>query len=92
MITLQDVEHVAKLARLALTDEEKSKFNEQLNKVLEYFNQLQEVNTENVEPMAHPVPAVNIMREDKVWQPCKRDEILANAPRKKMDISKCQKS
>ena len=80
MITVKEVENVAKLARLALTDEEKTKLAEQMGNILEYFNQLSEVNTENVEPMAHPVPSVNVMREDKVSFPYKREEILRNAP------------
>jgi len=80
LITIQEVEHVAKLARLALSEEEKVKFAEQLGNILDYFNQLKEVNTENVEPMTQAIPKVNIMREDKVWEPCNREEILTNAP------------
>lgn len=80
MITVKEVENVAKLARLALTDEEKHKLAEQMGNILEYFNQLSEVNTENVEPMAHPVPSINIMREDQVSFPYKREAILKNAP------------
>lgn len=80
MISVKDVEHVAKLARLELSEEEKQKFTEQLSHILDYFNQLNEVNTENVEPMAHPVPSVNVMREDSVCLPYDRDKILANAP------------
>ncbi|EKE02952.1 MAG: aspartyl/glutamyl-tRNA amidotransferase subunit C [uncultured bacterium] len=81
MITIKEVEHVAKLARLALNEEEKVKFAEQLGNILDYFNQLKEINTENVEPMAQAVPKINVMREDKVWPPCDREEILANAPK-----------
>ena len=58
MITIKDVEHVAKLARMALSEEEKIIFTEQLSNILEYINELNEVNTENVEPMAHPVPCI----------------------------------
>ena len=80
MITIKEVEHVAKLARMALTEEEKVMFAKQLGDILEYVNELNEVNTENVEPMAHPVPASNIMREDKVSQEFTRDDMLVNAP------------
>lgn len=80
MITIKDVEHVAKLARLALTEEEKVRFAEQIGNILDYFNQLKEVNTDNVEPMAQAIPKLNVMREDKVCAPCNRDKILANAP------------
>lgn len=80
MITLKDVEHVAKLARLDLSEEEKSKFADQMGKLLDYFNQLKEINTEDIEPMAHPVQAVNVVREDQIVPSCGRDEILKNAP------------
>ncbi|MDD3012186.1 MAG: Asp-tRNA(Asn)/Glu-tRNA(Gln) amidotransferase subunit GatC [Candidatus Gastranaerophilales bacterium] len=80
MITLKEVEHVAKLARLELSEDEKIKFADQLGKLLDYFNQLKEVNTENIEPMAHPVQAVNVVREDIITQSCSREEILKNAP------------
>lgn len=80
MITRKEVEHVAKLARLELSEEQIGKYTEQFSNILDYFNQLSEVNTENVEPMAHAIPMVNVMREDKVKLPYSRDEILANAP------------
>ena len=80
MITKKEVEHVAKLARLELTEEEKEKFTVQFSNILDYFNQLSEVNTENIEPMAHAIPMVNVMREDKVKLLYTRDELLANAP------------
>jgi len=80
LITKKEVEHVAKLARLELSEEEKAKFTVQFSNILDYFNQLSEVNTENVEPMTQAIPMVNVMREDKVQLPYTRDEILANAP------------
>ena len=80
MITIKDVEHVAKLARLALTEEEKEKFSKQLGSILEYVNELNEVNTDNVEPMAHAFPISNVMREDIVVQEFTREEMLKNAP------------
>lgn len=80
MITKKEVEHVAKLARLELTEEEKERYTQQFSNIFDYFNQLSEVNTENIEPMAHAIPMVNVMREDKVKLPYTRDEIMANAP------------
>ncbi len=80
MITIKEVEHVAKLARLELTEDEKTQFLEQLNKIIGYFNQLNEVNTEGIEPMAHSVPIVNVMREDIAVDANLREEILNNAP------------
>lgn len=80
MITIKEVEHVAMLARLALTEEEKVKFADQMGKILDYFNLLNEVDTTDVEPMAKPIPTINVMREDVVVQTTDRDRILANAP------------
>jgi len=80
MITIKDVEHVAKLARLALSEEEKEKFAPQLNSILEYVNALNEVDTTGVEPMAHSIKISNVMRDDEVKQDFSRDEMLKNAP------------
>lgn len=80
MITIKDVEHVAKLARLELTEEEKEKYTHQLGELLEYFEQLNEVDTSNVEPMAQAIPLVNVMREDIPHPPYDRVKITANAP------------
>ena len=80
MITIKDVEHVAKLARLALSQEEKEKFAPQLNSILEYVNELNEIDTTGVEPMAHSIKISNIMREDEVKQDFSREEMMKNAP------------
>jgi len=80
LITLKEVEHVAKLARLDLSEAEKAKYADQLGKLLEYFNQLKEIDTQNIEPMAHPVQAVNVVREDIIAPAFSREEILNNAP------------
>ena len=80
MITIKEVEHVAKLARLALSEEEKTKFADQMGKILDYFNQLNEVDTTDIEPMTMPIPIKNVMREDIVEKAQNRERILANAP------------
>ena len=80
MITIKDVEHVAKLARLALSQEEMEKFAPQLNSILEYVNELNEVDTTGVTPMAHSIKISNVMREDEVKQDFTREEMLKNAP------------
>ena len=80
MITIKDVEHVAKLARLSLTEEEKEKFTKQLGDILNYVEQLNEVNTDNVEPMAHAFPITNVMRDDNAYTEFTREELFANAP------------
>jgi aspartyl-tRNA(Asn)/glutamyl-tRNA(Gln) amidotransferase subunit C len=80
MITIKDVEHVAKLARLELIEEEKEKFSKQLDAILKHMDQLNEVDTTGVEPMAHAFAIKNVMREDKIVQEFSRDEMLVNAP------------
>jgi len=82
MITIKDVEHVAKLARLELTEEEKIKFSKQLGDILKYVEQMNEVDTTGVEPMSHAIPIVNVMREDVVVQEQTKEELMANAPSK----------
>jgi aspartyl-tRNA(Asn)/glutamyl-tRNA(Gln) amidotransferase subunit C len=79
-ISIKEVEHVAKLARLALTDEEKQKFAEQLGRIIDNFNEIKAVNTEGVEPLAHALPLTNVMREDKVVKSPGAQALLANAP------------
>lgn len=80
MITVKDVEHVAKLARLELTEEEKEKFTSQLGDVLKYVEQMNEVDTSNVEPMAHAIDFVNVMREDEVKYEQTKEELMKNVP------------
>ena len=80
MITKQQVEHVAKLARLELTEEEKELYTKQLSQILDYIDQLNEVNTKGVEPMHQPIPTVNVMREDIVKAKFDQSEIFKNAP------------
>lgn len=80
MITIKDVEHVAKLARLELTEEEKEKFTHQLADVLVHVEKMNEVDTTNVEPMNHALDFVNVFREDKKIYDNTREELMANAP------------
>jgi len=81
-----DVEHVAKLARLGITPEEKKLFEEQLSAILEYAAILNKLNTDKVPPTAHAIPMKNVLREDKVI-PCKNTEdILDNAPEEEQNM------
>lgn len=76
------VEHIARLARLAISEEEKELFGAQLSKILEYIEKLNELDTSQVEPTSHVVALTNVMRED-VSAPClPREEALQNAPDK----------
>lgn len=65
-LTKQEVEHIAELARIKLSEKEKEKFQEQLSSILEYVNKLSEVDTEGVEPIAHITGLFNVTREDEV--------------------------
>ena len=80
MIERKDVEHVARLARLALTDAELEKMRDQLNGILTYIEKLNALETDGVEPTSHAVPLVNVMRDDQPGPCLPRDEALANAP------------
>jgi aspartyl-tRNA(Asn)/glutamyl-tRNA(Gln) amidotransferase subunit C len=79
-VTIQDVEHVAKLARLELNDQEKQKLTEQMNAILKYADKLKELDTDNVEPTSHPVPLSNVMREDVTKPSLPLEQVLLNAP------------
>lgn len=65
-LSIEDVEHIAKLSRLELSSSEKEKFAEQLSQILEYVSQLNEVDTKNIEPTAQVTGLVNVMEEDKI--------------------------
>jgi aspartyl-tRNA(Asn)/glutamyl-tRNA(Gln) amidotransferase subunit C len=80
MISEEHVEQVARLARLALQPEEKRRFTEQLNAILAYMEQLNEVPTDGVEPTAHVLNLVNVFRDDTVRQTLSAEAALANAP------------
>src|SRR3972149_4678806 len=82
-ISREDVEHIAKLARLQLTEEEVKRFQIELGKIIEYFDQLKKLDTENVPPMTHAVPIENVLREDQVKESLLQEEALQNAPEKK---------
>jgi len=91
MITIKDVEHVAKLARLNLTEEEKEKFTRQLGDVLKYVEQMNEVDTTDVEPMAHSIDFVNVMRDDKVVYEQNKETLMQNAPQEENGFFKVPK-
>ena len=74
------VRHVAKLARLDLTDEEVARFSTQLSAILDYMEKLNELDTDSVEPLAHCLPIHNIFREDVVTESLDTELVLENAP------------
>ena len=79
-VTVKDVEYVAALARLSLSDGEKEKYTHQLNEILAYMEQLNKLDTSAVEPLEHVIDLTNVMRDDAVAPSLPRDEALKNAP------------
>jgi len=79
-ITIEEVENVANLARLVFDEEEKKKLAGQLGRILDYIEQLNELDTEDVEPTSHVIPMKNVVRPDVVRPSLTRDDALANAP------------
>ncbi len=75
-----DIEKVARLARLELSDEEKATFGSQLEQILTYMEQLNRLDTSGVEPTSHAIPVYNVFREDQVKPSLPQEEVLAIAP------------
>ena len=80
VISIKEVQHIANLSRLYFEDEEFVKFELELNKILGYFNELQELDTENVKPTAHAVNVPLSKRKDEVTDSLNREEVLEHAP------------
>jgi aspartyl-tRNA(Asn)/glutamyl-tRNA(Gln) amidotransferase subunit C len=80
MITIKTVEHIAKLARLQLSEEEKKTYCEHMTKIMGYFDELAAIDTTDIEPMSHPLPIVNVLREDIVVPAPPHDVLLKTAP------------
>ena len=91
MITIKDVEHVAKLARLELTEEEKELYTKQLGDVLKYVDQMNEVDTSNVKPMTQVIDFVSGMRGDKGYYEYSKEQLMANAPEEENGFFKVPK-
>ena len=81
-VTRKDVEHIAELARLTFNEEELENFTHQLNQILGYMEKLNELNTDNIEPLSHPVEGNNVFREDELNTSIPTSEALKNAPDK----------
>ena len=79
-LTREEVLHVARLARLALTDEEVERFREQLSAILDAVGTVAELDLADVEPTSHPLDVVNVWAEDEPRPSLPLDEALANAP------------
>jgi aspartyl-tRNA(Asn)/glutamyl-tRNA(Gln) amidotransferase subunit C len=80
--TREDVQRVAALARLRLTEEEETRLTEELDNILQYMEKLNELDTSRITPFSHAVDAVNVFREDHVTNQPNAEALLANAPEK----------
>ncbi len=90
-ITRKEVEHVAHLARLKLSEAEADQFTAQLDQILTYFEKLNELDTSGIEPTSHSVPMMNAFREDQAKPSLNIEEALANAPDKEGNFFKVPK-
>ena len=90
-VTLNDVKHIAALARLKFTDTELNDFTHQLNEILSYVDKLNELDTSKVEPLSHPVEKNNVFRDDKLKPSVPTSEALKNAPEKDESFFKVPK-
>ena len=79
-ISIHDVKHIAELSRISLTDKEIETFSSQLNKIIEYVEQLNSLDTKGIEPTSHVIPLNNIMRDDSISTSLSVEEALKNAP------------
>jgi aspartyl-tRNA(Asn)/glutamyl-tRNA(Gln) amidotransferase subunit C len=86
VISRKDVEHVARLSRLALSDAEIEKMRVQLAAILAHIDTLRALDTEAVEPTSHAVPMENVMREDEPRPSLPQEAMLANAPDRSTDF------
>ncbi|OGY45700.1 MAG: asparaginyl/glutamyl-tRNA amidotransferase subunit C [Candidatus Buchananbacteria bacterium RIFCSPHIGHO2_01_FULL_39_8] len=89
-LTKKEVEHIAYLARLGLTEEEKGKFAEQLSSILDYVEQLKEVDTKGVEPTAQVTGLESVLRPDEIVEVSRevKENLLNNAPEKEDNLVK----
>jgi len=87
-ITENDVKYIANLARLELTDKEIEYFTGQLSSIINYVDQLKELDTANIEPTTHAMPIQNVFREDAVKPSLKVEDALKNAPAKEGNLFK----
>jgi aspartyl-tRNA(Asn)/glutamyl-tRNA(Gln) amidotransferase subunit C len=90
-ITLAEVLHVARLARLQLGAEDEERMRRELDGILSYIDKLRALDTEGVEPTSHAVPVTNVMRDDQVCPSFPQSDMLANAPDRSGDFFRVPK-
>lgn len=79
-LTKQDIESVAYLSRLELSEEEKDKLTGQINRLLDNFGELAKLDTDDVEPTSHTIPVFNVFRKDEVRPSVSVEDVISNAP------------
>jgi aspartyl-tRNA(Asn)/glutamyl-tRNA(Gln) amidotransferase subunit C len=85
-LSREEVQHIARLARLGMTEAELERFREQLSNILENFEILQQVDTTDVPPTTQSVALQNVVRDDKVAPSLPQDDVLANAPQREGEL------
>ena len=90
-VTIEEVRHVAQLARLSFSEAEQQKLTTQLNTILEYMEELNSINTDAVEPLFHVIDLKNVLRDDVCRPGLSRDEALRNAPERNDQFFKVPK-
>ena len=87
-LSRDEVLHIARLARMGITDDEVDRLREQLSDILDNFEVLKQVNTDNVPPTAQSIAFNNVIRDDRVVASYSQDDILSNAPQREQDYFK----
>ena len=90
-ISLEDVDHVARLARLELSAADKERMRRELDGILSYIDKLRALDTRDVEPTSHAVPVTNVMRDDVERPSLPQEDMLANAPDRHRDMFRVPK-
>lgn len=90
-VTKNDVKKIAELARLEFSESELENYTTEMNKMLDYVDKLNELDTENIEPLSHPIENTNVFRQDEVKKSTNREEALKNAPDKSSEHFKVPK-
>ena len=89
-LSREEVQHIAWLARLGLSDAEVEKFSIQLSDILGHFEILKQVDTDKVQPATHSIPLQDVFREDRIAESLPQSKILSNAPSQEEDCFKVQ--
>ncbi|MFH1715030.1 MAG: Asp-tRNA(Asn)/Glu-tRNA(Gln) amidotransferase subunit GatC [Elusimicrobiota bacterium] len=90
-LTKKDVEHVAKLARLGISEKEKEMFTSQIGAILGYIDKLNKLNTDGIKPTAQVIDSGNALREDELAEPNDNEKLLRNAPEREGSFFKVKK-